>query len=143
MITPAPNPHDWIVTLTNFRFFSLAEALGVLARHINTPARKRIRRLPEYFSGALCSIYGSTPFASTTHHILTKLDVIDSSYIVPEKPIRNTAISCISSIRLVSFNAFKNVAIIYEILLYPFFGNPHFDSKMYKVLARKLVKILL
>ena len=63
----------------------MAGALGALVRHINTPARKWIQRLPEYFSGALCSIYGSELIASAIHHILDKFDLIDSTYVVPEK----------------------------------------------------------
>lgn len=94
MITPEPNPHDWIVTLTNFLFLGLAGALGALVRHINTPARKWIRRLPEYFSGALCSIYGSELIASAIHHVLTKFDVIDSSYVVPEKLLGLAGFMC-------------------------------------------------
>lgn len=60
-------------------------ALGALMRHINTPARKWIRHLPEYFGGALCSIYGYELIASAIHHILDKFHLIDSTYVVPEK----------------------------------------------------------
>lgn len=50
MIPTEPNPpYDWIVTLANFLFLGLAGTLDALMHYINPPARKWVRRLPEYF----------------------------------------------------------------------------------------------
>lgn len=86
MIPTEPNPpYDWIATLVNFLFLGLAGALGAVVRHIHTPARKLAQRISEWLGGALCSIYGSELIASAIHHILDKFDLIDSTYVVPEK----------------------------------------------------------
>ena len=86
MIPTEPNPpYDWIATLVNFLFLGLAGALGAVIRHIHTPARKWAQRISEWLGGALCSIYGSELIASAIYHILDKFDLIDSTYVVPEK----------------------------------------------------------
>ena len=86
MIPTEPNPpYDWVATLVNFLFLGLAGALGAVVRHIHTPARKWAQRISEWLGGALCSIYGSELIASAIHHILDKFDLIDSTYVVPEK----------------------------------------------------------
>ena len=48
-------------------------------------ARKWAQRISEWLGGALCSIYGSELIASAIHHMLDKFDLIDSTYVVPEK----------------------------------------------------------
>lgn len=86
MITPEPNPpYDWMATLVNFIFLGLAGVLGAVVHHILTPARTWAQRISEWLVGALCAIYGSELIASAIHHILVKFDLINSSYVLPEK----------------------------------------------------------
>lgn len=47
---PTP-PYDWIATLVNFLFLSLAGALGTVVRHTHTPARKLVQCISEWLGG--------------------------------------------------------------------------------------------
>ena len=94
-MTPEPNPqYDWIATIINCLLLGLAGALGAVVRHIHTPTLKWAQRISEWLGGALCSIYGSELTASAIHHILSKFDLIDSTYVVPEKLLGFSGFLC-------------------------------------------------
>lgn len=78
-------PPDWIGYIIYLIITGLAGALGAFVRQIHSPARKWPQRILEWLGGALCAIYGSEIVASAIHHSLNKFDLIDSSYVVPEK----------------------------------------------------------
>lgn len=85
-MTPEHNtPPDWIAYIIYLFITGLAGAFGAFVRQIHSPARKWPQRILEWLGGALCAIYGAEIVASALHRSLIKLDLIDSSYVIPEK----------------------------------------------------------
>ncbi|WP_297323160.1 hypothetical protein [uncultured Bartonella sp.] len=60
-------------------------ACGTFLSPLHGAPKKWPQRVMEWVGGALCAIYGSELAANTLYHSLDKFDLIDSSYVVPEK----------------------------------------------------------
>ena len=88
MIQPDQNPPpDWLDFLIKWASIAFAGACGSFVSqlyrknaHLNFP-----QRVMEWVGGALCSIYGTEIVANTIYHLLDKFDLIDKTYIMPEK----------------------------------------------------------
>ena len=78
-------PPDWLAYLVKLGLLALAGACGTFLRQLHGPYKKWPQRVMEWVGGALCAIYGAELAANTLYHSLDKFDLIDSSYVVPEK----------------------------------------------------------
>ena len=86
MITPDQNtPPDWLAIVIKWLFLALAGACGTFLSQLHGPHKKWPQRVMEWVGGALCAIYGAELAANTLYHSLDKFDLIDSSYVVPDK----------------------------------------------------------
>ncbi|WLT07845.1 hypothetical protein RAM19_06835 [Bartonella apihabitans] len=86
MITPDQNtPPDWLAIVIKWLFLALAGACGTFLSQLHGPHKKWPQRVMEWVGGALCAIYGAELAANTLYHSLDKFDLIDSSYVLPEK----------------------------------------------------------
>ena len=86
MITPEQNtPPDWLAFVIKWLFLALAGACGTFLSQLHGSHKKWPQRVMEWVGGALCAIYGAELAANTLSHLLDKFDLIDSSYVVPEK----------------------------------------------------------
>ena len=78
-------PLDWLAYLVRFGLLALAGACGSFLSQLNGAPKKWPQRVMEWVGGALCAIYGAELAANTLSHLLDKFDLIDGSYVVPEK----------------------------------------------------------
>ena len=86
MIPPDQNPPpDWIAFIIKWIFLALAGACGTFLSQLHGERKSVPQRVMEWVGGALCAIYGAELAANTLYHSLDKFDLIDSSYVVPEK----------------------------------------------------------
>ena len=86
MIPPDQNPPpDWLAYLVKLGLLALAGACGTFLNQLHGPHKKWPQRVMEWVGGALCAIYGAELAANTLYHSLDKFDLIDSTYVVPEK----------------------------------------------------------
>ena len=86
MIQPDQNPPpDWLAYIIKLGWIALAGALGSFFSQLYNKGRKWPQRMTEWGGGALCAIYGAEIVANTIYHLLVKFDLIDGSYVVPEK----------------------------------------------------------
>jgi len=128
MITPDQNtPPDWLAIVIKWLFLALAGACGTFLSQLHGPNKKWPQRVMEWVGGALCAIYGAELAANTLYHSLGKFDLIDSSYVVPEKylalPVFCAAPwACrrlIGALRLYAGGKVPNDFECYEIILLP------------------------
>lgn len=86
MIPPDQNPPpDWTAIIIKWLFLALAGACGTFLSQLHGERKKWPQCVMDWGGGALCAIYGAELAANTLYHSLDKLDLIDSSYVVPEK----------------------------------------------------------
>lgn len=78
-------PPDWLAYLIKIGLLALAGACGTFLSQLHGAPKKWPQRVMEWVGGALCAIYGAELAANTLYHVLDKFDLIDSSYVVPEK----------------------------------------------------------
>ncbi|WP_422531734.1 hypothetical protein [Bartonella apihabitans] len=78
-------PPDWLAYLVRLGLLALAGACGSFLSQLNDAPKKWPQRVMEWVGGALCAIYGAELAANTLSHLLDKFDLIDGSYVVPEK----------------------------------------------------------
>ena len=86
MIQPDQNtPPDWLAFMIKWLCIAFAGACGTFLSQIHAGPKKWPQRVMEWVGGALCAIYGAELAANALYHLLDKSDLIDGSYVLPEK----------------------------------------------------------
>lgn len=87
-------PPDWLAYSLYVILTGLAGALGAFVYQIHGPIKNWTQRIAEWIGGALCAIYGAELAAQAILHILDKFDLVDKSYVMPDKIIGLAGFLC-------------------------------------------------